>query len=984
MANAVRSSAGHTSHHTTVRTTSPVLVGRTAELNTLLDYATDSPSAIFVEGEAGVGKTRIVHELIEHSRLAGKRFLTAHCQPMREPFPYGVLLDALRAAGNRITPVTELSPVTGVLRSYLPELAGILPPAPEQLHDTRAERHRLFRAVRELLDAFGHTVLIVEDLHWADEDSRDLLRFLLAELPSHFTLLVTYRREEVAGGMPLGPACRSSASDKTATVVVGPLDVSGVQRLTAAILGDCFVSPDFAARLHERTAGIPFVLEETLRALRDPAGAVRTDGVRARRLLEEAEVPALLREAALERLSRLSDSARRTTQTAAVLGIPASTRLLGDMTAFSAEHVRAALTEAIEAGILFECGRARYGFRHALARQAVYWTLPGPDRERLHARAATELARAVPQPLVRLAEHSRYAGAHEDWLYYAEAASDQAGEVGDAATATSSLQALLDEADLAPSDVGRLAGKLSRVAYTGLNQHEVTAALERLLSDSRLPASVRGEVRLALGLLLSRQSGGLESGRTAITNAIDELTGRPQLWVKAMSVLAQPYIGAVALGEHRAWMGEVDRAVEDEPDASFRLSMLANNAPAQLMIGEPSAWRAIERLPTSTDTSHEQRDLARAHCNIADSCSWVGHFETARGYLNSGIRLANDCGAPFIVSTARATRAHLDWVTGHWHGLAERAATLHEEYRDLLPVASELSLIMGCLAVATGQWQRAERHLRDTGMDEPNNAYAPVVVNAYAATLRMLSAQREHDRAAEIADIGIRLVRRKEAWVWAAELVPGAVAAQLRVGRVAAAERVAETFDTAVAGLDAPAARAARPMCRGLLAARCGDERAGRLLEEARDRAVNLPAPYFAALAAERLCRWRVERARTDRDRTAESADGCADPAAFGALAEEFDALGATHDAARCRYALREHGVTQSSRRGRRGYGEQLSPREEEVCRFVRDGNTNREIARVMFLSTRTVEQHVANVLRKLKLGSREQLRHRSPDHRRV
>ncbi|NYH78970.1 DNA-binding CsgD family transcriptional regulator [Actinopolyspora biskrensis] len=956
-----------------MRTSSPVLIGRDQELRTLVECAERPPSTIFVAGEAGIGKTRIVHEVIERPRLSGKRILLAHCQAMREPFPYGAILDALREVGASLPHTRELSPVAGALRAHLPELTNLLPPPPERLDDAHAERHRLFRAVRELLDALGHTVLIVEDLHCADEGSRDLLRFLMSDMPRDLTLLVTYRREETPGGIPLGSAYRPPFNDNGVTVEVGPLDVTGVQQLTGAILGDRFVAPDFAARLHERTGGIPFVLEETLRALRNSAGVVQTDGLQARRLLDEVEVPALLREACLDRLSRLSNTARSVTRAAAVLGAPASTKLLGELTELSTPDARAALSEALEAGVLLETGESRYGFRHALARQAVYWTLSGPDRERLHARTASELARVEPQPLVRLAEHSRKAGAHDDWLRYAEAASDRAAELGDANTATSTLQELLKEAELAPTDVGRLAVKLSRVAYTGLNQHEVTAALERLLADQRLPDSVRGEVRLALGLLLNRQTGGVESGRAALITAIDELDERPQLRIKAMSVLALPYIGDVSLVEHRSWMSKVDEAVGNTTDAAFRVSMLANNAPAQLMIGVPTAWRVIERLPSGADTHPEQRDLTRAHCNIADSCSWIGYYETARDYLSRGIRLADDCGAPFIVSTARATRAHLDWITGHWQGLAERVRRLRDEYRDLLPVASELSLILGCLAVAGGQWQRAAQYLDDTGMAEPNNAYAPVVVNAHAAKVRMLMAQGEHYRATEVAERGMRLVRRKEAWVWAAELMPAAVAAHLRVGGESDAVELTETFGTAIAELDVPAAAAALPMCYGLLAARRGDDRAEEHFDRARSRAAALPAPYFAALAAERLTRWRLEHARA-------GCDG-ADPAStFGELAEEFDALGATHDAARCRYVLREHGLARATRCGRHGYGEKLSPREHEVCRLVADGHRNREIARILFLSSRTVEQHVANVLRKLKLDSREQIRKHTLD----
>ncbi|WP_238547001.1 response regulator transcription factor [Saccharopolyspora erythraea] len=94
----------------------------------------------------------------------------------------------------------------------------------------------------------------------------------------------------------------------------------------------------------------------------------------------------------------------------------------------------------------------------------------------------------------------------------------------------------------------------------------------------------------------------------------------------------------------------------------------------------------------------------------------------------------------------------------------------------------------------------------------------------------------------------------------------------------------------------------------------------------------------------------------------------------MGELADRYAELGATRDAARCRHLLRSHGTTTPSRRGRRGYGNELSPREQDVARLLAGGRTNREIAEALFLSRRTVEQHVARVLRKLGAASRTEL----------
>ncbi|MGI5470884.1 helix-turn-helix transcriptional regulator [Streptomyces sp. CA-132043] len=187
-----------------------------------------------------------------------------------------------------------------------------------------------------------------------------------------------------------------------------------------------------------------------------------------------------------------------------------------------------------------------------------------------------------------------------------------------------------------------------------------------------------------------------------------------------------------------------------------------------------------------------------------------------------------------------------------------------------------------------------------------------------------------------------------------------AVIALVRSGRGGEAAALGEEFAGAAAGIDAPLAEAAAEVCRGVVA--CARERYGEAVAafgRARDGYAALPRPYSAARAAEAAARCRL--AAGDR--------GAA--GAVAELADVFAGLGATRDAARCRRVLRGNGVVTPSRRGRRGYGDELSPREREVARLVALGHTNREIADVLFLSPRTVEQHVAKVLRKLGVTSR-------------
>ncbi|MGW2401597.1 ATP-binding protein [Kitasatospora sp. NPDC001664] len=982
----------------------PPLVGRAEELDALLTAALSPPAVLVLEGEAGVGKTRLVTELLAAPRLAGHRMLTGRCRASREPFPYGVVVEALLGAAARLPATARHSPLLGVLGGHLPELAAHLPAPPAPLGDPRAQTHRFFRAVRELLDLLGPLVLVVEDLQWADDHSRRLLRFLLDDLPARTVLLLTHRPEDSPGGLPLGRAFRPGPGGTSLRVRLGPLEVAEVGRLAAGLLGLPEVPAALAARLHDRTAGLPQVVVAVLGA---PAGHHRStpgrgggrggavqggtgqggtgqggvppsDELTARRLLETAPLPPVLLESTAERLAGLPLAARRVTEAAAVLAEPAPAHLLSAVAGLAPAQGRRALSTALERAALVEVADCRYACRHELARQAVYATVPGPRRQELHRRAVAALLGERPEPWARLAEQSRLAGDHAGYLRYGEAAADRAIGTGDPTTAIRLLQALLRSPEagtgegggarpgpdrLGAEDVDRLAAKLGAVAFTGVAQREVLPLLTGLLAGDRLSAPRAAELRLSLGLLLIRQADGLEAARVEIELALTGLAHRPDLVGLGMAVLAQPYLGASPLDAHLPWLHRVDALIGATDDPRLRLTLAANNIASRLHTGDPGAWEVADGLPVEAGTPEELRQLARLYCNAADAGAWTGHHRRARGLLQRGLRLAADAGAPYVLSTARATAVHLDWLTGQWAGLEQRADELLAEYRELLPVASELELVLGLLAASRGAWDRAAAHFAATGVHQPDNAVTPVAIAAHAGLVGLLLAQDADRAAAEEAGRGLRLLRAKGVWAWAGELVPAAAEAFCRTGRAASALRLIAELDRESAALAAPTARAALARARGVVAAHDGDpataaswfDRAGALYER-------LPAPYPAALAAERAARCRLDLGDPGA------------PAVLGELADRFVELGAPRDAARCRHAFRATGSPAPSRRGRRGYGDRLSPREHDVARLLVDGHTNREIAEALFLSVRTVEQHVVNVLRKLKVGSRTEV----------
>jgi DNA-binding CsgD family transcriptional regulator len=194
--------------------------------------------------------------------------------------------------------------------------------------------------------------------------------------------------------------------------------------------------------------------------------------------------------------------------------------------------------------------------------------------------------------------------------------------------------------------------------------------------------------------------------------------------------------------------------------------------------------------------------------------------------------------------------------------------------------------------------------------------------------------------------------------------VPVVVSALIALDRHTEATELTERFADELIGRDAPAAAAARTLCSAMLAQSRGDlDAAIRAFAHAEEAWRALPRPYEAAIALERRGQCELTRAGTVRARHALTEAWTA-----------YRALGAAWDAGRVRRTLRRHGIEPPHRRGRRGYGNELSPREREVARRAAAGATNREIAVELFLSPKTVEHYVGAAMRKLGVSSRTAL----------
>ena len=923
---------------------SPVLVGRESAVAQLLDTTGRTPALVLVEGEAGVGKTRLLQELIARREGSGQRTYLGRCYELSEPFPLGPLLEALH--GARVP--AHLPAVVGALRPLLPELTG-LPETPPALGDPGAERHRVFRGLLALLAASGPCLLVIEDLHWADQPTLEFLRFLVLQPPPGLAVVCTYRREDVADRSSLFrldaqlPAMRA-----TGRIVLEPLGQDEVGELVRTILGTAEVSEAFAEYLFQRTAGLPFAVEEILLLLRQRRELVYQQGMWVRQQLEALSVPQRLRGAISERLGRVGPPARSLVQAAAVLGVPADEPVLARLTGLTEFACADALAEALAAALLFEAGGGRYGFRHALARQAVEEAIPAPLRRRLHLRAARVLESAVDKPLARIAHHFRSAGETTTWVRYAEAAADRAVSLHDHAAAYTLLREAVALPDLPAATRGRLAVSMARHAAR-CRGYDAIVALRSLLADGAIPDRLRGQVRFWLGRLLYDTGESQEAYDEAV-RALGELDGPPA--AQAMSWLAVTPSAGAPVGQRIRWLDQALQIASSSDDRAMKLEIAAARAVVLIGTGDAGYWRAIQDMPQPGPALAEVEQAMRGHGNVADALLHLGHYGRAEELNRRALRLAR-AHSPSFAKYFEMTDLQLDLLAGRWSGLAQRLSAMLKAVEDW-PAATQLcEVFLGLLLLAQGRTRQAVQILQPLTRQLESDGRLRTWVVAGIARARL--AERNPALAVEVFAPALAAVEDNGGWLWAGELAPVGVEALLEAGRRAEAVEVVGRLAAARQGRDAPAASAALATCQALLAeAEQPAEQAAEAFLAAESAWRALPRPYEAARIRVRAGRCLLA---TDPEHGNEL---------LVSALQTFQDLDAAWDAEFVRQQLRRNGLAPPHRRGRRSYGNRLSPREEQVVQLAAEGLQNREIARTLHLSVKTVEGHLSSASRKL------------------
>jgi DNA-binding NarL/FixJ family response regulator len=972
-----------------------ILVGRDAELGRLRarldDAAAGRAVAALIGGDAGMGKSRLVSEVMKIAAARGFTVLCGQCAEIGDSVPYLPFADAFRTASPEVEAAVKARPV---LARLLPDGGDGRNPEADSAGQTRQQMFGTVLGMLAELSARAPVLLVLEDLHWADASTRDLLTFLLRMLHRERVAIIgTYRTDDLYRRHPLRPVIADLLRlPSVLPLALGPLAPSALAELLFSISDVPRRLP--AATMNRIVAsaeGNAYYAEELLAALSDATASA----------VGERGLPSGLAALLMSRVERVSDAAQQVLRAAAVAGRRAGDHLIRAASGLPDAAYDEAVREAVANHLLVPDGADGYTFRHALLREAVYNDLLPGERTRLHGQLAALLS-GVPGTAAELAHHSLASHDVPGAFTASIRAGEEAVRLGAPAEAHQHYDQALavwdrvdDAAAIAGMSRGQLGLKSATAAFAAGDVPRAVHLLRRIrerLAEPQAGGStadadpeLRSRVgeRLAYFLLQIEDS---EAPAEALRVAADTVGQLPaelptRYLARAMGTYAMAFMITGDEASAREWAQRARAAGQrDAPwvaaDALVTLGQLSSRE------GDTEEARKMftAAFEQAAGTQMLQVEL-RATYYLALEHQTRGELAEAARISQLGVRRADDEGlglAPFGLDL-RHLHFQSRFLSGEW----DEAQQLADGFpvRVTSPPEAVLSAMALFVDVARGNPAAEERRTwLEPFWDDSFVTYIARGLLAEQALWRGDTDQAlAHAEAATHADA---LPASSPA-----VLRPAAVALAARADRAAAA-RMTEDVDAEAAELENAeklrdiARQGARNPARPK--AVLGSEGRGWLAraeaEYLRASGHNTPGAWEAVLAAfgpqyvyeTARAQWRLAEALAEAGRSEEAAG------VWSAAAATAARLGAAPLSAALEVlALRAHLAVGPAAGGSaspsgRGYlTAALTDREREVLRLLARGKSNRTIGAELFISPKTASVHVSNILAKLAVTNR-------------
>jgi DNA-binding NarL/FixJ family response regulator len=951
-------------------TSATTLVGRDHELR-LLQHSLGAMSGgascqvIVLTGEAGIGKSSLLSELVSSAQGLGYLALSARAAEFEPELPFGLVVDALEeylqsVAGAVLTDLDGED--LGALGRVFPTLREL--DAGSDQPSSAAERFRVHRAVRQLIERLASRqplVLVLDDVHWADRASLELVEHLLRRPPDAPVLIAIAHRSGRADPRLLGAVEAAAREDLVEAVELGPLKPAEVATMLAKW------GAGGGRGVFELSGGNPFYALELARA---ESTALGLSG----RLGTATGVPAAVATSIAGELGRFSESGQTVARSAAIAGDPFELDLALEISGVTQEDGLAALDELIAGDLLRPTNvPRRFRFRHPLVRQAVYESFPPGARLIAHERCAKTLARRG-APAADRAHHVEQSARPGD-----PAAVAVLQEAGDSASTSAPASAQrwfeavlrLLPGDTPPDDRQRVLLALAEVqAATGEFERSRASLLECIaLAEAGGSALEVGLITACAGTeqLLGRH----EEARTRLTSALGQVadTAAPEavelmLHLAAGDIYRMDYDGMRGWGE-RALAASL--TLDDPPLVAASNAVLAVACAVTTAVPEAQAYRSEAAALLDSLSDDELGQRIDALTNLSTAELYLHRYDEAGEHAKRGLAIGHATGqggfSPIllpVLSNVLHMRGHIEEATELLDGAVGAARLLGNEQAlgwNLLG-QSFAAVAAGDLKTATSAAEESVAVTR--GLDDS-------LVSTFAS-LALADASFESGDPGRAIDIVLTAAGGAEL-----PLIPGGWRANyfelltqcwLDVGRPAEAGRAADLAADVAADTGLPFVAAIADRTAAAIALQKGD---------AADAAKRALAAATAAEGTGALV--DASRARTLAGRALAVEDRDRAIAELERAVRELEAYGAVRYRQEAERELRKLGQRvhrQAPPAKLDGSGlETLTKREAEIAQLVVSRSTNAEIAAELFLSVKTVETHMRNIFRKLDVASR-------------